>query len=109
MSSRFFAILFFTGLAILSSANSSREARDKPRPGKLNRDREKDKSVASATDGGSESYCDLEVTCKGGDDASLPTSMKLPIRGARGPPGTPGDRGERGDDGVPGMPGLSGQ
>lgn len=51
--------------------------------------------------------CELEVNCKG-DDASLPLSVKLPIRGPRGPPGLQGERGEPGEDGVPGIPGLPG-
>lgn len=109
------SVTFLLAFAVLASyaalpVDSSREARDKSRPGKANKDREKDKDKAMALEGtaAAEAFCDLEVTCKG-DEASLPTSMKLPIRGARGPSGTPGDKGERGEDGVPGIPGLPGE
>lgn|SRR6218665_3780203 len=105
-----FAIVLTLSVLLLSlafPAGSQRETRDKPRAAKLNKEREKDKSIPAALEN-TEAFCDLEVTCKG-DEASLPTSMKLPIRGARGPSGIPGDKGERGEDGLPGLPGLPGR
>ena len=54
-----------------------------------------------------EAYCDLELNCKG-DLSDMPTSMKLPIRGAKGPPGNQGVKGEKGEDGTPGLPGMPG-
>lgn len=54
-----------------------------------------------------EAYCDLELNCKG-DLSDMPTSMKLPIRGAKGPPGHQGAKGEKGEDGTPGLPGMPG-
>lgn len=107
-------VVLLLAFAVLASyaalpVDSSREARDKPRPGKSNKDREREKAMAlEGSTAAAEAFCDLEVTCKG-DEASMPTSMKLPIRGARGPSGTPGDKGERGEDGVPGIPGLPGE
>lgn len=107
----FFAVLVLPVflLMVTSPVELSRQTREKPKINKANKDREKEKSTAAALqENAGEAYCDLEVTCKGGDDATLPASMKLPIRGAKGPSGTPGEKGERGEDGMPGLPGLPG-
>lgn len=55
----------------------------------------------------SDSYCDLEIKCKGTDNISMGAALpvKLPIRGPRGLPGLAGKNGSRGETGLPGIPG----
>lgn len=85
-----------------SSSSPTNREKNKGRHGQRGaRDRD---AAASVYDG----VCDLEISCRGGDEANLSMPVRLPIKGPRGPAGRPGDKGDRGHDGLPGFHGAPG-